>query len=61
MSVDLAAILARRINQAFDVETTVFFRKAGLLTVIAPLDNVLKNVREIQPCPSWHGRSSYQE
>src|ERR1035437_994272 len=33
--------------------------KEGRLTVIAPLANVPRHVREIQPVSSWHGSSSF--
>src|SRR5450759_2722210 len=59
ISVDLAIIFARCVNQAIEVEAIVLLGKEGRLTVIAPLDNVLRHVREIQPVSSWHGSSSF--
>jgi len=45
ISVDLAIIFARCVNQAIEVEAIVLLGKEGRLTVIAPLDNVLSQVR----------------
>jgi hypothetical protein len=42
---DLATLFARCINQAIEVEAVVLLGKEGRLTVIAPLDNVLSQVR----------------
>jgi hypothetical protein len=59
ISVDLAIIFARRVNQAIEVEAIVLLGKESRLAVIAPLDDVLRHVREIQPVSSWHGSSSF--
>ena len=59
ISVNLATLFARCVNHAIEVEAVVLLGKEGRLTVIAPLDNVLRHVREIQPVSSWHGSSSF--
>jgi hypothetical protein len=56
---NLATPFARCVNQAIEVDAVILLGKEGRLTVIAPLDNVPRHVREIQPVSSWHGSSSF--
>ncbi len=55
----MAIISAGRVNQAIEVEAVVLLGKKCCLAAIAPLDNVLRHVREIQPVSSLHGSSNF--
>ncbi len=55
----MAIMSAGRVNQAIEVEAVVLLGKEGRLAVIAPLDNVLRHVCEIQPVSARHGSSSF--
>jgi hypothetical protein len=54
IGMDCTAVFLRRFAQTFQVEAQVLVRKEGRLTVIATLDDMLREPRHIEPWFACH-------